>query len=138
VSLVHHEVSALDRKIAEQTRLLLQLKSKRSLWGSKSEIGGSEAGATSSGEAFHPRSRFPASPKPFRYGRAGFSLFAPQFLKQKPLLACGKNPKWPNEAVKSHGINGLTSETKPNEANSEAAKSFRIDPALERTQKRTR
>ena len=31
--------AALDRQIAEQTRLLLQLKSKRSLWGSESEDG---------------------------------------------------------------------------------------------------
>jgi hypothetical protein len=36
--------AALDRQIAEQTRLLLQLKSKRYLWGSESETGEGNAG----------------------------------------------------------------------------------------------
>ncbi len=41
--------AALDRQIAEQTRLLLQLKSKRSLWGSESEPGPDGTGSGSLG-----------------------------------------------------------------------------------------
>ena len=43
-----------------------------------------------------------------------------------------------DEAIKTLYLKNLVDETNPNEAKNEAAKCFRFDPVLERTQKRTR
>jgi hypothetical protein len=50
---VYTREAALDRQIADQTRLLLQLESKRSLWGadSKAEADGADPGSRPDGEA---------------------------------------------------------------------------------------